>query len=86
VDENYSRLERIEALLTELRSEVGAITAVLPLLGREPDRRDAKAGRSGKVNSLEAAMDALESSLIRWLIGTMVPLAALSFAAAKWIG
>jgi hypothetical protein len=90
VDDILRRLGNVETGVSELRSEVSAISAILSHL--------ATAASVSEVNSKVAGIEAiiphlatkadvisLETAIIKWIIATTLTSAALAFAIAKFV-
>lgn len=68
------RLGNLETLVSELRSQVSAILAIIPHLATKADLAD-----------LKADVAAAETAIIKWIVGTMLTSAALAFTIAKFV-
>jgi hypothetical protein len=74
MDDILKRLGLVESSVTDIRAQVSAITAVTPHLATKAD-----------VSSLRADMNSMETSIIKWIIGTTITSAALAFTIAKFV-
>jgi len=74
VDDILKRLGNVETLVSELRSQVSAILAIIPHLATKADVADAKAD-----------VAALETVIKKWIVATVLASAALAFTIAKFV-
>src|SRR5262245_7248163 len=74
MDDILRRLGVVESLVGELRTDVSAIKAVMPHLSAKAD-----------VCALKADLNALETKLIRWMLGTLLAATSLAFTIAKFV-
>ena len=78
MDDVLRRLNNVESAVAEIRADVSAIKSTLPHLATE-------ARLCAVEGSLNAKINNLETSLIKWMIGTVISTAALAFAIAKFV-
>ena len=78
MDDVLKRLGSVESEVTAIRVDVSAIKAIVPHLATE-------ARLCAVEGSLNDRISRLESSLIKWIIGTVISSAALAFAIAKFV-
>ncbi len=74
MEDILKRLGNVEAYVSELRSQVSAILAIIPHLATKADM----AGVRGD-------LAALESAIIKWIVATVLASAALAFTIAKFV-
>ena len=74
VEDILRRLGNVETDLSEVRSQVSAILAIIPHLATKTDVAD-----------LKADMAAMETAIIKWIIATVLATAALAFTIAKFV-
>jgi hypothetical protein len=74
MDDVLRRLSGVELLLTEARIDIGAIKATLPHLATKAD-----------MNGVKSDLSALETRLIRWLVGTTLAAVSAAFTIAKFV-
>lgn len=76
------RLGVVESSVTDMRAQVASIASVIPHLATKADVSAIKAD----INGLRAEVHARESSLLKWLIGTLIASVALACTITKLIG
>ena len=74
VDDILKRLGNVEIHVSELRSQVSAILAIIPHLATKADVADVKAD-----------VAAVETVIIKWIVATVLASAALAFTIAKFV-
>ncbi len=74
MDDVLKRLTAIESSVSEIRTQVGAIAAVIPHLATKSD-----------LGALKGEMSALETRLVKWRIGTVIAGGGLAFSIAKFV-
>jgi hypothetical protein len=74
VEDILKRLGNVETDVSELRSQVSAILAVIPHLATKADVADVKAD-----------VAAVETAVIKWIVATVLASAALAFTIAKFV-
>jgi hypothetical protein len=74
VDDILKRLGNVETHVSELRSQVSAILAIIPHLATKADVADVKAD-----------VAAVETVIIKWIVATVLASAALAFTIAKFV-
>ena len=67
VEDILKRLGNLETHVSELRSQVSAILAIIPHLARKAD------------------VAAVETTIIKWIVATVLASAALAFTIAKFV-
>ena len=75
------RLGNVETHVSELRSQVSAILAIIPHLATKADVADVRTA----VGQLEADIAAAETAIIKWIVATVLTSAALAFTIAKFV-
>lgn len=78
MDDVLKRLGHVESEVAAIRVDVSAIKAIVPHLATE-------ARLCAVEGSLTAKISSLETSIIKWIIGTVISSAALAFAIAKFV-
>ena len=74
VEDILRRLGNVETHVSELKSQVSAILAIIPHLATKADIADVKAD-----------MAAVETAIIKWIVATVLASAALAFTIAKFV-
>jgi hypothetical protein len=74
VEDILKRLGNLEASVSELKTQVSAILAVIPHLATKADLMD-----------LRASVAAMETSIIKWIIATTLATGVLAFTIAKFV-
>ena len=73
----------MDARVSALVRSVASIEATLPHLATKADLARVEAKVDTAMSKTEAAMSKMESTVIRWFIGTAILLAGLAFAAGS---
>ena len=81
VEDILKRLGSVETHVSELRSQVSGILAVIPHLATKADVADVRAA----VGQVKADVAAVETAIIKWVIATTLASAALAFTIAKFV-
>jgi hypothetical protein len=81
VEDILKRLGNVETHVSELRSQVSAILAVIPHLATKADVADVRAA----VGQVKADMAAAETAIIKWIVATVLASAGLAFTIAKFV-
>jgi hypothetical protein len=81
VEDILKRLGNVETDVSELRSQVSAILAVIPHLATKADVADVRAA----VGQVKADVAAVETAIIKWIVATVLASAALAFTIAKFV-
>jgi hypothetical protein len=74
VEDILKRLCNVETHVSELRSQVSAILAIIPHLATKADVADVR-----------AAVGQVETTIIKWIVATVLASAALAFTIAKFV-
>ena len=74
MEDILKRLGNVETHVSELRSQVSAILAIIPHLATKADVADVKAD-----------VVAVETAIIKWIVATVLASAALAFTIAKFV-
>ena len=79
VEDILKRLGNVETYVSEFKSQVGSILAIIPHLATKAD--------VSEIPHLATKADvaALETAIIKWIIATMLASAALAFTIAKFV-
>ena len=81
VEDILRRLGNVETHVSELKSQVSAILAIIPHLATKADVADVKAA----VGQVKADVAAVETAIIKWIVATVLASAALAFTIAKFV-
>ena len=81
VEDILRRLGNVETDVSEVRSQVSAILAVIPHLATKADVADVRAA----VGQVKADVAAVETAIIKWIVATVLASAALAFTIAKFV-
>ena len=81
MDDVLKRLGAVEATVSEIRTQVSAITAVLPHMATKAD----VAGVRVEIAAVRVEVAELGTKLIRWLIATGIATAGLVVTAMKFV-
>jgi hypothetical protein len=73
-DDILRRLGTLEKDMSEVKVQIGSINAQLPHLATKAD-----------VAELRASISDTKTSIIQWVVGTTIAVAALAFAIAKFV-
>jgi len=74
VDDILKRLGNVEVSVSELKSQISSILAVIPHLATKAD-----------MLAVKTDVAAVETAIIKWIIATTLGSAALAFAIAKFV-
>ena len=75
------RLGNVESHVSELKSQVSAILAIIPHLATKADIADVRTA----VGQVKADVAAVETAIIKWIVATVLASAALAFTIAKFV-
>jgi hypothetical protein len=81
VEDILRRLGNVETHVSELKSQVSAILAIIPHLATKADVADVRAA----VGQVKADVAAVETAIIKWIVATVLASAALAFTIAKFV-
>ena len=81
MEDILKRLGNVETLVSELRSQVSAASAIIPHLATKADIADVRAA----VGQVKADVAAVETAIIKWIVATVLTSAALAFTIAKFV-
>ena len=81
VDDILKRLGVVESHVSELRSQVSAILAVIPHLATKADLGLLDA----KIAGIDAKIARLETSIVKWIIALMLASGVLNFTITKFV-
>ena len=88
VEDILRRLGNVETHVSELKSQVSAILAVIPHLATKADIADVRttiADVRTAVGQVKADVAAVETAIIKWIVATVLASAALAFTIAKFV-
>ena len=90
VEDILKRLGAVEANVFELKSQVSAISAILPHLATKADIADVRtdvadvrADVAQLKGDMAAAISGLEARIIKWIVATLLTSTGLAFTIAK---
>lgn len=75
------RLGAVESAVSEIKAQVASIVSILPHLATKADVNALKAD----ISAVRVEVHARESSLLKWLIGTLIASVAFACTIAKLI-
>ena len=81
MEDILKRLGSVETHVSELRSQVSAILAIIPHLATKADVADVRT----EVGQVKADVAAVETAIIKWIVATVLASAALAFTIAKFV-
>src|ERR1700676_1021740 len=81
VEDILKRLGNVETHVSELRSQVSAILAIIPHLATKADVADVRTA-GGQV---KADVAAVATAIVKWTVASVLASAALAFAIAKFV-
>jgi hypothetical protein len=81
VEDILKRLGNVETHVSELRSQVSAILAIIPHLATKADVADVRVA----VGQVKADVAAVETAIVKWIVATVLASAALAFTIAKFV-
>ena len=81
VEDILRRLGNVETHVSELKSQVSAILAIIPHLATKADVADVRTA----VGQVKADVAAVETAIIKWIVATVLASAALAFTIAKFV-
>ena len=82
------RLGNVETHVSELKSQVSAILAIIPHLATKADVADVRTAIADvrtAVGQVKADVAAVETAIIKWIVATVLASAALAFTIAKFV-
>lgn len=82
MEDILNRLGAVETSVSDIKAQVAGMASVMPHLATKADINALKAD----VNAVKAEVHSMESSLLKWLIGTLIAGVALACTIAKLIG
>lgn len=81
MEDILKRLGSVESGVSELRSQVSPILAVIPHLATKADVTDVRAA----VGECKTELASRETSIIKWIVATVLASAGLAFTIAKFV-
>jgi hypothetical protein len=96
MDDILRRLHTVETTVSDIRTEVSALTAVVPHLATKADLAEVRGSLEADIAEVKGSLEAdiaevkgniahLESALIKWIVGTSLAVATLAFAIARFV-
>jgi hypothetical protein len=81
VEDILKRLGNVEIHVSELRSQVSAVLAIIPHLATKADVAEVRAA----VGEVKTDAAARETAIIKWIVATVLASAGLAFTIAKFV-
>ena len=86
MEDILKRLGNVETHVSELRSQVSAILAIIPHLATKADVADIPhLATKADIADVKADVAAAEAAIIKWIVATVLASAALAFTIAKFV-
>jgi len=79
------RLGTVETSVSELKSQVSGILAILPHLATKADVADVGTEVAQLKGEMWAAISGLETRIIKWIVATLLTSTGLAFTIAKFV-
>ena len=83
VEDILKRLGAVETNVSELKSQVSGILAILPHLATKADVADVRTDVAQLRGEVWAAISGLEARIIKWIVATLLTSTGLAFTIAK---
>jgi hypothetical protein len=80
-DDILRRLGTLEKDMSDVKVQIGSIAAQIPHLPTKADVSDVRTS----VSDLRAFVNEVKTSIVQWVVGTTIAVAALAFAIAKFV-
>lgn len=74
MDDVLKRLGAVESAVSDIKAQVSGLTAIAPHLATKAD-----------VAEIKTEVARVDSSLIKWIVGTLLALALLTFTIARFV-
>jgi hypothetical protein len=93
VEDILRRLGNVETSVSEVRTQVSAILAVMPHLATKADVADVRSDMASiphlatkaDVADVRSDMASMEAAIIKWIVATVLASAGLAFTIAKFV-
>ena len=85
VEDILKRLGAVETNVSELKSQVSGILAILPHLATKADVADVGTDVAQLKGEMWAAISGLETRIIKWIVATLLTSTGLAFTLAKFV-
>jgi hypothetical protein len=85
VEDVLKRLGAVETNVSELKSQVSGILAILPHLATKADVADVRTDVAQLKGEMWAAISGLEIRIIKWIVATLLTSTGLAFTIAKFV-
>jgi len=85
VEDILKRLGAVETNVSELKSQVSGILAILPHLATKADVADVGTDVAQLKGEMWAAISGLETRIIKWIVATLLTSTGLAFTIAKFV-
>ena len=79
------RLGAVETTVSELKSQLSGILAILPHLATKADVADVGTDVAQLKGEMWAAISGLETRIIKWIVATLLTSTGLAFTIAKFV-
>lgn len=85
MEDILKRLGAVETNVSELKSQVSGILAILPHLATKADVADVGTDVAQLKGEMWAAISGLETRIIKWIVATLLTSTGLAFTIAKFV-
>ena len=85
MEDILKRLGTVETNVSELKSQVSGILAILPHLATKADVADVGTDVAQLKGEMWAAISGLETRIIKWIVATLLTSTGLAFTIAKFV-
>ena len=85
MEDILKRLGTVETNVSELKSQVSGILAILPHLATKADVADVRTDVAQLKGEMWAAISGLETRIIKWIVATLLTSTGLAFTIAKFV-
>lgn len=74
MDDVLKRLHTVEQTVSEIRADVAGLASAMPQMATKADVADVK-----------TAVSSVETSLIKWIVGTLLAVTIVAFTIARYV-
>ena len=85
MEDILKRLGAVETNVSELKSQVSGILAILPHLATKADVADVRTDVAQLRGEMGAAISGLEARIIKWMVASLLTSTGLAFTIAKFV-
>ena len=85
MEDILKRLGTVETNVSELKSQVSGILAILAHLATKADVADVRTDVAQLKGEMWAAISGLETRIIKWIVATLLTSTGLAFTIAKFV-